>query len=80
MMAVVNAGGGFYDYSCSSNSTASVGAVLLVGSVLWSVIDAPIAASNINKRSGPAFHPALVLLRSMRAKTTLGLQLVQITF
>ena len=72
--------GGFYLSSCSSRSTASLGALLIVGNVLWSVIDAPIAASNINKESGLAFHPALVPLKSMRAKTTLGLQLLQIKF
>lgn len=72
--------GGFYLSSCSSSSSASIGAVLLVGSVLWSVIDAPIAASNINKRSGIAFHPALVPLKSMGKGPTLGIQVGRITF
>jgi hypothetical protein len=67
-------------YGCSYNSTASIGALLLVGNVLWSVIDAPIAASGINRRAGAAFHPALVPLKSLGAKATLGIQVGRITF
>jgi hypothetical protein len=67
-------------YGCNYNSTASIGALLLVGNILWSVIDAPIAASGINRRAGVAFHPALVPLKSTGAKATLGIQVGRITF
>jgi len=48
----------YYDYYRDSNSgdetKTGLGAFLLVGSALWSLIDAPISASAINRKNGYA--------------------------
>ena len=69
-----------YIIYCTRSSTATIGELAYIGSVLWSIIDAPISASRINKRAGLAFSPALVPIRSVGAKPALGIQLGRIVF
>jgi TM2 domain-containing membrane protein YozV len=69
-------------YGDRSNDNATFGAVLFLSAWLWSVIDAPISASRINRQNGLASLPIIrddvvVTLAglSMDGKTTPGIRL-----
>ncbi len=66
-------------YSCGSSSTAGIGALIFVGSALWSIIDAPMSASAINRRNqrisvGPSLQP----LKLASGGTALGISVLKL--
>jgi hypothetical protein len=70
---------GYYADDCGT-SKAGIGAILYVGSILWSAIDAPISASHLNRENGFSIHPSVVPLKTFASKPRLGIQVAQLVF